>query len=480
MLRAFSNSGTLCRASAIRTALTCAAVVVGGCMVGPDYYGISVDAPSEFIEARETYRAAVAEPARLAEWWRTFEDPALDDLVLRAIEDNLDLQLAEARVREARAARGIVASEWLPTVDAEGGFLRSRRSENTAADGPFGGGTSNLWEGGFDASWELDVFGRVGRGVQAADADIEAAEDARRDVLVTLLAEVVRNYVELRGFQRRIELAQRNATLQADTLRLTESRYRGGLTSELDVASAAAQLSTTEAAIPLLRSGSTAAAARLGVLLGVRPEELLAERWSSGSIPTGPAAIDPGAPEAMIFRRPDLRSAERRVAAQSARVGVATADLYPRISLIGFAGIAAEDFTDLFNASSSVLSFGPTISWRVFDGGRIKSDIEVQDARLEQARLDYRQAVLEALEEVEVALAQHRNDQEAGARLAESVRANQRRVELALTRYERGIGDFLDVIEAQRSLTLSEDELARRQQEIAKDVAALYKALGGV
>jgi len=449
-------------------------------MVGPDYFGLPVEAPSGFYEARETFRAAAAEPAQLADWWRSLGDPVLDDLVLRSIDGNLDLQIAESRVREARAARSFVAADWFPTVDAEGSVQRSRRSENTVEGGSFGGGTSNLWEGGFDASWELDVFGRTGRGVQAADADIESAEDTRRDVLVTLLAEVVRNYAELRGFQKRIELAIRNADLQRDTLQLTESRYRGGLTSELDVASAAAQLATTESAIPLLRSGSTAAAARLGVLLGVGPEVILAELSAPGAIPTGPPAIDPGSPEGMIFRRPDLRAAERRVAAQSARVGVVTADLYPRISLIGFAGVAAEDFTDLFNASSSVLSFGPRVSWRIFDGGRIKSNIAVQDARLEQARLAYRLAVLQALEEVEVALAQHRNDQEAGVRLAEAVTANQLRVELALTRYERGIGDFLDVIEAQRSLTLSEDELARRQQEIARDVAALYKALGGL
>lgn len=449
-------------------------------MVGPDYSGIAVEAPNMFTEARQTFRDEVAQPARLAAWWRSFEDPALDSLIDRAIAGNLDLQIAEARIREARAARGIVAAEWFPTVDAEGGYLRSRRSENTAAGEQGGGGTTSLWEAGFDASWELDIFGRTGRGVQAADAEIEAAEDSRRDVLVVLLAEVARNYVELRGFQRRIDLAERNAQLQRDTLSLTESRFRGGLTSELDVASASAQWATTQSAIPLLRSGATAAATRIGVLLGVTPESLLRELEQPGPIPTGPSAIDPGTPEAMIFRRPDLRAAERRVAAQSARVGVATADLYPRVFLLGFAGVAAEDFTDLFNASSSVLSFGPSISWRVFDGGRIKSNIEVQDARLEQARLEYRKAVLAALEEVEVALAQHRDDQEAAARLAEAVVANQRRVQLSLTRYERGIGDFLDVIEAQRSLTLSEDELARRRQEVARDLASLYKALGGM
>ena len=454
--------------------------LLAGCMVGPDYLSTPVEVPSEFAEAKATFRAAAAQPAQLEAWWRSFGDPELDALIERAIAGNLDLRVAESRVREARAARGIVASDWYPTVDAEGDFFRSRRSENTAEGQFIDPGPNNLWEAGFDASWEIDVFGRTARGVEAADADIQAAEDARRDVLVSLLAEVVRNYAELRGFQKRVDLARRNAELQRDTLGLTESRFRGGLTSELDVASAAAQLATTESAIPLLEQGQVGAINRLGVLLGRPPEEVIGELSVAGPIPVGPQAIDPGSPETMVFRRPDLRQAEREVAAQSARVGVATADLYPRIFVLGFAGVAAEDFTDMFNASSAVLSFGPSISWRVFDGGRIRSNIEVQDERLEQARLTYRQAVLLALEEVEVALAQLRNDQEAGARLATAVEFNQRRVQLAISRYEKGIGDFLDVLEAQRSLTTSEDELARRQQEIAKDVAALYKALGGV
>ncbi len=453
---------------------------VAGCNVGPDHVAPVADLPSAYAESRETFGGLPASALSLVDWWKRLNDPALDVLVAQAAESNLELKVAMARVREARAARGEVASEALPQVDAVGSFSRERGSEN-AIRGPFDSdvGPDNLFQAGFDASWELDLFGRVRRGIEAADADVDRAEDEQRDALVSVIAEVVRNYAELRGFQRRLELARENAALQEDTLGLTRSRFDAGLTSELDVAAAQAQLATTEALVPALRQGVTAATHRLGVLTGRIPEALRADLGPPGPIPIGPTAVDPGLPADLIDRRPDLRAAERRVAAASARIGVATADLYPRIQLVGTLGVAAEDFGDLFEGASRTYSFGPNITWAVFSGGRIRSNIDAQTARFDQERLRYEEAILVALEEVENALSAHRHQQEQSARLAEAVDANRRRVELAQERYERGIGDFLSVIDAQRQRTFVEDQLATSQQATATEYVALYKALGG-
>lgn len=455
-------------------------LVLCGCNVGPEYAVGTTELPSSFAEGHETYGGLPASALSLVDWWTALNDPALDALVARAALSNLEIQVAMARVREARAARGEVAAEALPEVDAAGSFSRDRRSEN-AVQGPFQSdvGPDNLFQAGFDASWELDLFGRVRRGIEAADAEVEGAEEDERDALVSVIAEVVRNYAELRGFQRRLELAVENAALQKDTLGLTRSRFNAGLTSELDVAAAEAQLATTEALIPPLRQGITAATHRLGVLTGRTPEALRAELGQPGPIPVGPTAVDPGLPADLIERRPDLRAAERRVAAASARIGVATADLYPRIQLVGSLGLAAEDFSNLFEGASRTYSFGPNITWAVFSGGRIQSNIDVRTAQFDQERLRYEEAILVALEEVENALAAHRNQQEQSARLVEAVGANRRRVELAQERYERGIGDFLSVIDAQRQRTFVEDQLATSQQATATGYVALYKALGG-
>lgn len=457
-----------------------ALVLVAGCKVGPDYETPLVDMPGGYAQSRKTFEDAPATSAQLVGWWQTFGDPTLESLVVRAVGSNLDLRIAQQRVFEARGLRRVVAADFYPQVNAVGGFTRSRQSENLSDNQFVDVGPSNLWDGSFDANWELDVFGRTQRSVEAASADIAAAEFLQRDTLVTLVAEVARNYAELRGFQRRLELALRNADQQRDFLGLTESRFRAGLVSELDVSSAKAQLAATEAALPTFRQGIVAATNRLGVLLGEPPERLGDELAAPAPIPVGPSNIDPGPPEELLVRRPDLRRAQELAAAACARIGVATADLYPRFFLLGSVGLAAQDFSNLFEGASRTYSFGPAITWQVFDGGRIQGNIAVQDARFEQAQLAYRQTVLTALEDVENALAAHRHDQERARSLAEAVAANKRRVDLGTDRYERGIDDYLGVLDAQRALTVSEDDLARTRQQVATDLIALYKALGGV
>jgi NodT family efflux transporter outer membrane factor (OMF) lipoprotein len=443
-----------------------------------------------------TATAATQPSADLARWWTTFDDPALDALVERAVAANLDLRLATARLREARALRGVTGADLFPDVNVAGSYTRSRSSENAFDfEGAGGGGGQSpgfgnfalpgeerdLYQAGFDANWEVDVFGGVRRSIEAADADIAAANEGRRDALVTLLAEVARNYVEVRGFQRRLGIARANLKTQQDTLELTNARFKAQLISELDVTRADAQVATTASQIPSLEAQRNQAAHRLAVLLGQEPGALLDELFAptSPAIPSGPPEVPPGLPSDLLRRRPDIRRAERELAAATARVGVATADLFPRFSLTGSLGLQSEEFDDLASMDSRFFSIGPSASWPVFDAGRIRSNIEVQNARQEQALVRYEQSVLTALEDVENALVGYGKERQRRASLQRAVDANRRSVEMATQLYDRGLTDFLDVLDAQRALFLSEDALVQSDRTISTNLVALYKALGG-
>jgi NodT family efflux transporter outer membrane factor (OMF) lipoprotein len=460
---------------------------LAGCTVGPDYETPEVPVPAKFSTE------SGAAPLNLEQWWTTFNDHKLNDLVERAVISNLDLRLARARLREARALRGVVGADLLPDVNVSGSYSRSRTSENafdfetTGPGGPgFGdftppGEERNLYQAGFDANWELDVFGGVRRSIEAANADIGAAVETRRDALVTLLAEVARNYVELRGFQSRLEIARSNLKVQQDTLDLTKARFEGQLVSELDVTRADAQVATTAAQVPALEQQRNQAAHRLSVLMGQPPAALLDELLSgdSATIPEGPDDVPPGLPSDLLRRRPDVRRAERELAAATARVGVATADLFPRFSLTGSLGLMGEEFRDLGDYGSRFYSIGPSVSWPVFDAGRIRSNIRAADARTEQALVRYEQSVLTALEDVENALLSLVKEQERRKSLGRAVEANRRSVEMATQLYDRGLTDFLNVLDAQRARFLSEDALVQSDRTVATDLVALYKALGG-
>lgn len=470
-----------------------------GCTVGPNYKRPAVAVPASFAAESSTTQPSVD----LARWWTTFNDPALDALIDRAVASNLDLRLATARLREARALRGVAGADLFPDVNVSGSYTRSRASENAfdfdgAGGGTGGGGNGgganpgfgnfavpgeerDLYQAGFDANWEVDVFGRVRRSVEAANADIGAAVEGRRDALVTLLAEVARNYVEVRGFQRRIDIARANLKTQQDTLELTGARFKAQLISELDVTRADAQVATTAAQIPALEAQRNQAAHRLAVLLGQEPGALLNELFSAAqpTIPSGPPEVPVGLPSDLLRRRPDVRRAERELAAATARIGVATADLFPRFSLTGSLGLQSEEFNDLASLDSRFFSIGPSVSWPVFDAGRIRSNIRVQDARQEQALVRYEQSVLTALEDVENALVGYGKERQRRTSLQRAVDANRRSVEMATQLYDRGLTDFLDVLEAQRALFASEDALVQSDRTISTNLVALYKALGG-
>lgn len=458
------------------------ALAAGGCTVGPDYEPPSISVPDRWNAVGGAPDSAesstpTGDPAHsLAAWWTTLHDPTLDALVRRAVAANLDLRIAQARVREARARRGLVAAERLPSADASAGYARLRESEN----GPNGfSGETDLFQAGFDASWEIDVFGGVRRGIEAADADLAASVEARRDVLVTLLAEVAQNYVELRGRQRLLDIARDNLDAQRNTLRIIRSRQEAGLGSDLDAAQAEAQVRATESQIPSLRSGEMQAVHRLSVLLGLEPSALAEELSSVAEVPSPPPEVPVGLPSDLLRRRPDIRRAERELTAATARVGVATADLFPRFSLTGSFGFIGTDAGDLAEHDSLAWSIGPSVRWNILDFGRTRSNIAVQGAREEAALARYEQAVLESLREVEDALVAFVNEQARRATLQEAVAANRRAVGLAVDLYQQGLSDFLSVLQSQRDLYASEAALAESDQAVTTALISLYKALGG-
>lgn len=457
-----------------------------GCTVGPEYQAPQVAVPARFGAATQP-----APPVDLAHWWTTFNDPQLDSLVARAVEGNLDLKVAESRIREARALRGVVAADAWPGVNANGSFRRSRMSENAFDTGGqnsggqnFGGfagpgDTTNLWTLGFDAAWEIDVFGGVRRSVEAAEADISARIEDRRDALVTLLAEVARNYLELRGYQQQIEIARRNVAIQQEAAEVAASKAKLAGGSELDVARAQAQVASTQSLIPQLEALRDQSAHRLAVLLGREPRALVGELAPIKPIAKGPPVVPPGLPSELLRRRPDIRRAEREIAAASARIGVATADLYPKFSITAALGLQSEKFSSLGDWGSRYWNLAPGVSWNVFDAGRIRSNIEVYTERERAALLQYEKTVLTALEEVESALVAYEKEQARRELLANAVERNRRAVELAKTLYQGGARDFLNVIDAERALALSEDQLVQSERLISTNLVALYKALGG-
>jgi multidrug efflux system outer membrane protein len=477
--------------AALLSAASGLALTLAGCAVGPDYTTKPAKTSESFAAASEAQKpeaqaveskpvAEAIAPGELARWWGAFGDPLLDSLIERAVVNNHDLRAAAARVREARALRGEQRSRYFPEVVAGGSATRNRISENTEG-GQFGPGGEeySLYEVGLDASWEIDVFGGVRRGNEAADAELSAAVEDRRDVLVTLLAEVARNYTELRGFQQRIALSERTIQAQQETVALTQSRFDAGIASELEVAQAKTQLAARQAQLPPLRSGLMAATHRLGVLLGQEPTALLAELTPLSAIPTPPDRIPVGLPSDLLRRRPDIRRAERQLAAATARIGVETSELFPKFAINGGIAYESAQIGDLFKGGSEAWSFGPSFRWNIFNAGRVRSRIEAANAQEEQAIIYYERTVLTSLEETENALTDLVQEQYRRQALREATEASRRSVSLAEFRYTSGIGDFLNVLESQRALYLAEDELVASEASVTRSLIALYKALGG-
>lgn len=449
-----------------------ALLVVAGCMVGPDYTPPDLATPEAFQEAPET--AEVDPAAELAAWWTRFGDPRLTEFVDRAARSNLDFRIAEARVREAQALRGVAAAQLWPQADAVG---EARFGTATQASGGGGGPTGQRFLGALDALWEIDVFGGVRRSVEAAEADVQVSIEERRALLLALVGEVAATYVDLRGFQGRVETVQRNLAAQQETRDLTEARLRVGLASDLDVERARAAVAVTAAELPPLRTAVKATSHRLGVLLGQEPESLIGTLRDPGPIPKAPRNVVVGVPAELLRRRPDLRGAERELAAATARIGEATADLYPKFSLTGSVGFRSDDVQEFLQGDFAAI--GPTMVWPIFAGGRIVSNIEVQDARQEQALARYQQALLRALEEVENSLVRYAEEQVRRRELSSAVAANREAAEMARLLHANGLIEFLDVLAAERAQLETETRLVESETAVSTSLVDLYVALGG-
>ena len=471
------------RSIALVLAVLCLGFVLG-CTVGPDYTPPETEMPDAWNQ--ELTKGLAEGEADLETWWTTLNDPVLDSLIDRAARGNLDLQAAVARVVESRARLGIASGDKFPSIDAIGSYQRSRFSEEIIPSVPFISRTDDNFQAGFDMAWEIDVFGRVRRSIESADASLDASVESYRDVLVTLLAEVALNYIDVRSLQARIRFAEANVVAQQETLQLTIDRLQAGLVPELDRRQAELNLATTESVIPALRIGLAQAINRLGVLLGERPSTLYEELSAPGGtpdavvdIPNPPTEIIIGLPVELLRQRPDVRGAERELAAQTARIGVATAELYPRFSLSGTFALEARDAGKMWDQRARAYSYGPAMSWNLFDGGRLRNNIKAEDARAIEARLRYEQAVLFALLEVEDAIVAFTNEVERRDALARTVVAAQQSVALVRTLYRTELTDFQNVLDMERSLFVQQDELAASEGRVVQDLILIYKALGG-
>jgi NodT family efflux transporter outer membrane factor (OMF) lipoprotein len=432
--------------------------------------------------------ATIGTPLECTQWWNSFHDPQLVSLVERAIAANLDLRQATARIRQARAARGVGAAAFWPSVDSFAAYTRTGAGgtaggagDSGSSGGSIGRGSreTDLFQAGLDAAWELDFFGGTRRTVEALDADLDAAVEDRRDVLITLTSEVALNYLTLRGLQTQIGIARDNLEAQEKTVEITRTRFEAGFVSGLDVANARAQAATTASQIPTLESDARATIHALSLLLGLEPNALLDELQGETPIEPVPPEVPIGLPSDLIRRRSDIRRVEAQIHAATARVGVATADLFPRFSLTGSLSFSGDTLSSMASWSSRVWSVGPSMQWLIFDAGRIRWNIELQKAIQEQTLLAYQQTVLTALKEVESSLVAYAKEQEHRQLLEEAVSQNRKAVALAKELYSAGQTDFLNVLSAQGALFLSEEALARSTRTLSLNLVALYKALGG-
>jgi multidrug efflux system outer membrane protein len=467
---ASNHLGTVLRVALI----PCLLGLLSGCVIGPDYQMPPTPMPAAFTnEIQEETATNGVETL----WWRGFHDDRLNQLVGQALANNHDLRVATARLREARALLSETGLDRYPTVTSQASYTRQQSSE--AVTPAVADRDIELYDAGFDASWELDFFGRVRRSVEASAADVGASEANRHDAVVSLLAEVARNYFALRGTQNRLAVARRNAANQQQTLDLTIALLEGGRGTELDTSRAEAQLQSTLASIPPLETAIKAAMYRLGVLIGQPPTTLEPELSEPQPLPALPTRVALGRPEDLLRRRSDIRVTERNLAAASARVGVATADLFPRVILAGSVGLQAGSFLGIGEGGSDTFAVGPGIFWAAFDLGRVRARIRAADARTEAALAQYEQRVLLALEETENALVDFTRQQASRDFLRASAQASTTAQNLARQRYQLGVADFLTVLDAERTLLEAQDRLADSETLTATALLAVYKALGG-
>ncbi len=451
-----------------------ALVVCAGCAVGPDYARPELAAPDRWNAADAAFPAA---PPDLTGWWRKLGAPQLDELVASALTANLDLRAATARIREARAAAGIADAGRLPQLDGTAGYTRQRTTEATPS--PVRGREFDTWTLGFDASWEIDLFGRIAREREAAGADVDAARADADVVRVTLVAEVVAAYAELDGATRRRAVAAASVAAAADLVALTRARTESGVGNDLDTARAERLLAAAQARLPAQDRDRTRAAHRLAVLVGRAPGELVASLDDATPLAPVPDVVAIGLPAELVRHRPDVVAAERDLHAATARLGVALAERFPRITLGGFFGLESDRAGDLLRSSSRAFRGGPTVRLPLYTGGGVGARIAVQEARIEAAAVELEHRVLRAFEEVENAVDGLQHERRRFADLGVAVAAAERSRGFAQQRFDAGLDDFLAVLEAEQSRLDLADQLAQSSTELVRLYVALHKALGG-
>ena len=452
------------------------AALLSACAVGPDYTKPDAAPGAQFANAvLPEFKRDGIEVA----WWKQFDDPVLSDLIDRAVSNNRDLKAAEANLRVARALYLEAGLDLLPTITSHANYTTQKRSFDAMNRRTFAPRELELFNVGFDAFWEVDFFGRIRRSVEARDAEVDAAEADLRDLLVSVISEVALNYFELRGLQNQLDVAQKNADNQAATLELTQARLEAGRGTELDTSRAKAQLDSTLATIPPIQTRIRENIHRLGVLIGQLPDTLSARLSEPAPMPKIPETIHIGAPADLMRRRPDIRVAERNLAAATARIGVATADLFPRVTFNGTIALESRTLSGLGASGTEAFSAGPRISWAFLDLGRVRARIRAADASADATLANYEQTVLTALEETENALVSYNRQRARRGLLASAATSSERAHQLAHLRFEDGITDFLTVLDAERRLLLDQELLAQSQTATATSLIAVYKALGG-
>jgi NodT family efflux transporter outer membrane factor (OMF) lipoprotein len=448
-------------------------VLLNGCIsVGPDYEKPETPMP-------DAWHAAVQEEFESGEpdlqtWWTVFGDETLNGLITKASTNNLDLKTAAARIEQAAALRGVSASQYWPDIVADA-------SASAIKTSPLQGGMEDeVYQTGLSMAWELDLWGRIRRSVESADASLQASVENYRDILVVLYADIARNYIDVRTLQERIFLAEDNLEAQIKTMELTKNRFSSGLVPRLDVSQSELNRFRTESQIPPLRQSLIVAINRLGVLTGDMPYALLQELETQQPIPTSTGAqIARGLPAELLRQRPDIRQAERELASQNARIGATKADLYPTLTLPGTLAVQSLGGGDLFSSDNFTYGFGPQLRWNIFNGKRIRSQVAAEEAGTQAALHVYEQTILLALEEVEDSMAAYANEQDRIKSLETAAEAAQTSVDLVMELYKSGLTDFQNVLNMEQALLTQQDALATSRGLISLDLVGIYKALGG-
>ena len=449
-----------------------------GCFtVGPNYQKPKTTFPDSWQkDVLQSDPALVPEPVKIKQWWKIFNDPILNQLISEARKSNYDIRIAMARVEESWAQIGVVSGQRMPQVNAGGAYSRDRLSENNITPG---GDVFSQYSSQIGASWEVDLFGRIKRSIKSAKANFEATQELKTDVLISVYAQVARAYITLRTAQARLATSLHNIKSQREIVDLTQTRFKYGLASDLDVAQSEQVLAISAATLPLLKTQINTSIHTLSVLLGKSPGELKKLLLPQQSIPALPEKISVGLPMDLVRRRPDIRAVERLLAAQTERIGIATSYLYPRFSITGLFGFLSSDAADAFKWSSRAFSFGGAFNWNIFSGGSVRSQIKVEDARTKQALLNYEKTILKALKEVEDTLVSYANGEKRLIALQHSVRVARRTLDLSLTLYKEGLKDFQSTLDAERVLFDAENSFAEAEGITAINLVNLYRALGG-